>query len=455
MSNDLEASKQDSPHQISLIPRFLHRRIAHRTNLIRIVDNISWLFFDKILRMGVGLFVAVWIARYLGPEQFGLLNFATAFTGLFGAIASLGLKDIVVRDVVRNPDGARLTLGTAALLQLIGGLVAFLLALGTIAYLRPDDTLPRSIVAILGSMMLLKASDIAVFWFESQVQSKYTVWVQNGAFLVFAGIKVVLILKQASLITFVWTMLAETVVVALILLVVLSLRGPALSSLRASTARARSLLHDSWPLILTAIAISIYMKIDQIMLGQMIGDEAVGIYSAAVRISEVWYFAIAIVLASVFPTIAKLHFNNSELISLRWVQAYRLMFWLSLTVALLLTLSSSILVSILFGDEYSPAATVLTIHVWAGVNVAVGAVWGRWLLLEDKTPIGLYGHLIGAVMNVSFNLWLIPKFGAVGAALATLASYWFSAIIVYSIHKPSVTFGYIFAAITFRGQKWS
>lgn len=288
---------------MKLIPAFLHRRIAHRPNLVRIVDNIGWLFFDKLLRMGVGLLVGVWVARYLGPEQFGLLNFALAFTALFGAIATLGLQGIVVRDIVRDPEGARLTLGTAAVLQLVGGLAAYLLVLGAIGYLRPDDMLARSIVAVLGAMMLLKAGEIAVYWFESQVQSKYTVWVQNSVFLVFAAVKVLLILQQASLMAFVWVMLAEALVVAVILLVVMGRHGPALRSLRVSVERIAGLLRDSWPLILSAIAVTVYMKIDQLMLGQMIGDEAVGIYSAAVRVSEVWYFIPMAIAASVFPAI--------------------------------------------------------------------------------------------------------------------------------------------------------
>jgi len=195
--------------------------------------------------MGVGLLVGVWVARYLGPEQFGLLNFALAFTGLFGAIAALGLQSIVVRDIVRDPAGARLTLGTAAMLQLVGGLVSFLLILGAIAYLRPDDALSRTIVAILGAMMLLKASEIAVYWFESQVQSKYTVWVQNSVFLVFAAVKVGLILLEAPLSAFVWAMLAEAVVVAAILLLVFNLRGLNITHLQASIGRVQILLKDS------------------------------------------------------------------------------------------------------------------------------------------------------------------------------------------------------------------
>lgn len=286
-----------------LIPQFVYKRIEHRPNLVKIVDNVGWLFFDKFLRMGVGLFVGVWIARYLGPEQFGLLNFALAFAGLFGAVATLGLRGIVVRDIVRDPDSARLTLGTAALLQLLGGLFSFLLILGAIAYLRPDDPFARSIVAILGAMMLFKVGEVAEYWFESQVQSKYTVWVKNSVFLVFAGIKVVLILQQAPLAAFVWAMLAEAAIAAVILLIVMGLRGPSLARLQASFQRGKSLLQDSWPLILSAVAVTVYMKIDQIMLGQMVNDEAVGIYSAAVKISEVWYFIPVAIVASVFPSL--------------------------------------------------------------------------------------------------------------------------------------------------------
>lgn len=397
--------------------------------------------------MGVGLLVGVWVARYLGPEQFGLLNFALAFTGLFGAIASLGLQGIVVRDILRDAGSERLTLGTAAMLQLAGGLLSFLLILGAIAYLRPDDALSRTIVAILGAMMLLKASEIMVYWFESQVLSKYTVWVQNSVFLFFAIVKVGLILFEASLSAFVWAMLAEAAVVAVILLLVFTLRGPNITQFQASLGRAKTLLNDSWPLLLSEIAIVFYMKIDQIMLGQMVGNEAVGIYSAATRISEIWYFIIPIVLTSVFPTLAKLHSNKSPELSRRWVHAYRLMFWLSVSVALTLTFAAKFIVGFLFGEAYSAASTVLTIHVWAGINVAIGSVWSKWLLLENKLIIGLYGQLAGAIINVGLNILLIPEFGVTGAALATLGSYWISNIFVLSLYKPTETLKYIFSAI--------
>lgn len=408
---------------MNLIPAFISRRIAHRPNLVKIVDNIGWLFFDKVLRMGVGLFVGVWVARYLGPEQFGLLNFATAFIGLFGAIATLGLKGIVVRDIVRDPGGKEETLGTAAVLQFLGGLIAYGLILTTIFWLRADDTLAKVIVAILGSMILFKASGVAVYWFESQVLSKYTVWVQNGVFLVFAAIKVGLILLNAPLIAFAWAMMAEALVVALLMLLMLGLHGPRLSKLTASLKRTKTLLADSWPLLLSGIAVLIYMKIDQIMLGQIIGDEAVGIYSAAVRVSEVWYFVPVAIVASVFPAILEAKKRSEKQYYDRLQRLYDLMVWLAIAVALPMTFLSTTIVTLLFGDAYAQAGSVLAIHIWAAVFVFLGVASGKWFLAENRQILSLQRTVFGAIANIIINLLMIPKFGALGAAWATVLSY--------------------------------
>ena len=373
--------------------------------------------------MGVGMLVLVWVARYLGPEQFGLLNFALAFTGLFGAIATLGLQGIVVRDIVRHPEEARLTLGTAAMLQLVAGFLSFLLILGAIAYLRPDDALARTIVTILGAMMLLKASEIAVYWFESQVQSKYTVWVQNGVFLVFAAVKVGLIVHEAPLTSFVWAMLVEAVAVAFFLLLVMSKRGNSLMKLRFNRVRGTSLLRDSWPLILSGIAITIYMKIDQIMLGQMIDDEAVGIYSAATRISEIWYFIPGAIVASTFPTILEAKKINKTLYEKKIISLLRLLIILAIVISVVFSIASNKIVELLFGDGYLESANILIIHIWTGVFVSIGLVAGNWFLAEGRQLHILQITILAAIMNTILNAFLIPSFGVIGAAFSTLFSY--------------------------------
>ncbi|NCU31471.1 MAG: flippase, partial [Candidatus Moranbacteria bacterium] len=262
----------------------------------------------------------------------------------------------------------------------------------------------------------------AVFWFESQVQSKYTVWVQNGAFLVFAAVKVVFILHHAPLIAFVWAMLAEAAVVALFLLVVMGKRGPLFSRLRMSVDRAKTLLRDSWPLILTAIAITAYMKIDQIMLGQMIGDEAVGLYSAAVRISEVWYFIPMAIVASVFPAILESKKRSEAEYYARLQKLYDLMVVMSVAVALPMTFLAKPIIGLLFGEEYVGAGIVLAIHIWASVFVFLGVASGQWFLAENMQILNFQRTFFGAVVNIIFNFMLIPCFDVKGAAIALVIS---------------------------------
>jgi len=407
---------------IRTLPAFIRRRIEHRPGLVKILDNIGWLFFDKILRMGVGLLVGVWIARYLGPEQFGLLNYAIAFTGLFSAIAALGMQEIVVRDIVRSPDSAYETLGTAAVLQIIGGLVAYVFVLVAIAFMRPDDDLARSIVTIIGLILLLEASKIVVFWFESQVQSKYTVWVQNSAFLFFAAIKVALITYQASLTAFAWVMFIEASLVAIILLKVMNKRGFALGLLKANTRRAQILLRDSWPLVLASVSIMIYMKIDQIMLGQMVGDQAVGIFSAATRISEVWYFIPMVVVSSVFPAILNAKNQSQDLYDKRLQRLYALMVWMSIAVAFPMTFLAAPVIETLYGKAYIESGIILSIHIWASIFVFLGVASGRWMLAENRQILSLQRSFFGMVINVVLNLLLIPIYGVVGAAVATVVA---------------------------------
>ncbi|TNJ37430.1 flippase [Prosthecochloris vibrioformis] len=430
-------SSSSNPFWLRYTPQFIRQRLEGRASLHSILHNIGWLFVDKILRMGVGLLIGVWVARYLGPEQFGLLNFAGAFTGLFGAIAGLGLQGIVVRDIVRHPENARVTLGTAGVLQLAGGLLSFLLIFGTITYLRPDDALARSIVAILGSMMLLKAGEIALYWFEAKVQSKYTVVVQNSVFVLFAAVKVVLILQQAPLIMFAWAMLAEAFVAAIVLIVVMGIYGPAVSQLRFSLDRAKTLLHDSWPLILSAIAITIYMKIDQIMLAQMIDDAAVGVYSVAVRMSEVWYFIPIAIVASVFPAILEAKKRNETLYYTRLQQLYDHLTMLGIVVAVVMTIISTQLITLLFGEIYADAGSILQIHIWAGIFVSMGLTRGKWMLAENLQYMGYWYVGIGMVVNVVGNYVMIPTYGGLGAAWSTLVSQAVVAVIAPAFYQKT------------------
>jgi len=206
------------------------------------------------------------------------------------------------------------------------------------------------------------------------------------------------------------------------MLVMLGLRGLKLWQLKISLERAKGLLVDSWPLLLSGMAIIIYMKIDQIMLGQMVGDQAVGIYSAAVRVSEVWYFIPMMIVASVFPVILEAKRRSEAQYYELLQQLYDLMVWLSVSVALPMTYLSTTVVTLLFGEAFTKSGTVLAIHIWAAVFVFLGVTSGQWFLAENRQVLGFQRTALGLVVNVALNFLWIPEFGPVGAAVATVVS---------------------------------
>lgn len=409
--------------------KIIFQKFKKHPALQKALKNTGWLFADRLLRMGGGLLIGVWVARYLGPLQFGIFSFASAFVALFGAIASLGLNGIVVRDLINEPDNASGTLGTVFLLQVIGGLSAFGMVVLAIDWVRPNDGLIKGIAVVLGFATVFKASETVKYWFESQVQSKYVVWVENGAFLIFSVVKVLLVVQEASLLWFVWAVCAEAILVSVALMSMYVWQGGLLNSWHIQKHKALSLIKESWPLALSSMAIMMYMRVDQIMLGKILGDDAVGIFSAAVRISEVWYFVPTAVVASIFPSIIEAKKQSEALYYRRLQKLYDLLIFFALLVALTVTFLSDWLVNMLYGYAYQQAGVLLAVHIWAGIFVALNVASGRWLIDQGYSLLALKRNLIGLTVNVSLNFYLIPIYGALGAANSTLFSFIFSAYI--------------------------
>ncbi len=429
-----------------MLPAPLRRRVEHRPGLLKILDNIGWLFFDKMMRMGVGLLVGVWVARYLGPEQFGQLNYAIAFVGIFGALAGLGLNGIVVRDIVRDPQSANVTLGTAFILQALGGLLAMVLVILTITLLKPDDEYTRIMVIVMSVSLVFKATDAIKYWFEAHVQSRYVVWIENGIFIIMALLRVAMILTEASLMSFVWLALIETLIISIGLVWIYTTRSSFSELFNASVSRAKTLMQDSWPLLLSAIAVTLYMRIDVIMLEEMSNSREVGIYAAASRISEIWYFIPMIIVSSFSPSLVVLFNENKALYLARLRRLYFLMFWLSIAGSTFIFSFSEFITGTLFGNEFIGTASVLSIHLWSSIAVFLGVASSQYLLIERLQKYSMYRTVIGLIINIVLNLLLIPGMGAIGASIATLISYFCSVFSLAIFHKTRSHSFFLFTA---------
>ena len=412
--------------------------LARRPMLRRIVTSTGWLVADRGLRMVVGLFVGVWVARYMGPSDFGLFNYALTLVALTAVAANLGLDRFTVRELVRDADRAGEILSTTLILRAVAGLASAGLAVGVVFAFEPGNVTAQALVCVLAATSVFAAADTADLYFQSRTSVKYAVWARYPAFVLASAARVWLVLAKAPIVAFAWVQLAEAALVALGLWVALRAghdRPP--GAWRFAAARAKRLLADSWPQILNTVAIVIYVRIDQVMLRALAGEREVGIYSAAVRLSEVWYFVPGVLVAAVFPTILRVRETDERLYYHRMLQLFALVSAIGLTLSVGITIFAGPIVRVLFGPDYAAAAPVLALHTWATVFAFLGSAQEPWNVAEGFVRKMFYRTALGAAINVGLNFLLIPRYGAVGAAWATIVAYAYGAVIGNLFHRDA------------------
>jgi PST family polysaccharide transporter len=401
----------------------IRQQLSDRQELRRILSNIAWLVANNIIQIISGLLVGAWVARYLGPDERGIMNYASSFVALFVPLCTLGLGGILIRDLVRDPEAKGELMGTAFIIQNIAYLLLLPIMILSILLLRPDDSNAKWAVFILALGEIFSISRTFKFWFDSQLQSRYTVIAFRGADLITAGMKVALIYTSASLNAFLVVLVVQNML-GLVGQTFLYLQsGEKIRTWRFSMERAKSLIRDGWPLALSLFAVTISLKIDSVMLGQMLDDRAVGIYGEASRLSQLWYFVPLAISTSAYPVLVRAHKELSPKVYKRRDQLF---FDSFAAVGYLIAIPAAILapfiVNLLYGKEYSETSAVLSIHIWALIFIGFGFGLRRWLAIEDMTVLSLWTALSGAVVNIALNLIFIPRFGIMGAAWTMVIS---------------------------------
>lgn len=386
--------------------------------------------------MVVSLFVGVWVARYLGPEQFGLLSYVQAYVGLFIVFSTLGLDGIVVRELVKNENDRDELLGSAFVLKLCGSLILIFLTL-LISYLNNETSFNILLILIFSLTSIFQSLNVIDFYFQSKVISKFTVYANFIVLISSSVIKVFLILNKFSLIYFVLVFLIDAGILAFSLLFFYNKQNLKLINWKFNKRIAINLLKDSWPAILGGLMITIYMKIDQVMIKEMLNETQVGLYSAAVRISEAWYFIPMAISSSIAPYITESKLQNEEMYNKRIRQLYQIMVFISLLISILIFFTSDYVIVFLYGISYYESSNVLLIHIWASIFVFIGVVNGLWFLNENLLVYASFNTFIGALSNIIFNYIFIPIWGIKGAAIATIVSYSISAYFCLFIFKST------------------
>ena len=397
------------------------RNFFARPGFRKYFANTSWLLGERILRMAISLFVGIYVARYLGPERFGLLSYALSFVWLFSSLASFGLDDILVRELVQRPEKRNNLLGTVFWLKVCGTAVMGI-AIASVLQFMAEDQRTCWMIVIIAFGFLFQATNVIEFYFQAQVQSKFTVRAQVVQLLITSLFKIYLVWNKAELVWFALALMLDQAVVAVLFLLMYHWKIEWFPFFSFQWKHAKKLMIDAWPLIFTGMVVSVYMKIDQVMLKEMLDAKAVGVYASAVKLCEAWYFVPTAVMASLFPAVIEARKKSETVYDERIQKLYDLMVWGSVAIALPTTLLADWVILILYGTDFQEAADVLRIYIWAGVFVSLGVASSKWLVTENLQRYLFYRTALGAVLNISCNLWLIPIYGIRGAVFATLIS---------------------------------
>lgn len=408
----------------------------------KVAKNSSWIVFQNIFTMILGVVVTGVIARYFGTEKYGIFNYILSITSLFSGIASIGIYHIATKDLTQRPEDEGKILGTSFTIRLIAAILLIIAAETTVCIMTHNDSTSMVIGILLSLMMLFSCSEVIDYYATANLKVKYLAVSKCISYIIFAILKILIVVLKLDIRYYTATYLIEGIIYAIFL----SISYKLIHKNIGKTCKwsfdkdyAKKLLSNCWYFALSSIMVTIYMRIDQVMLGKMIEDKSqVGIYSAAVRIAEMWAFVPNSIISSFKPVIMKYKGENNNKEYVKNLQRlYDISSLVSILFAIGITIFARLIIMILYGKAFLEASKILYILIWGIWFGILGNVHYVWLICENKGKYSLFYSATGSISNIIFNAILIPKYGMYGAAIATLISQFIANIVSFGIFKET------------------
>lgn len=382
------------------------------------IKNASWLIFGKIVQMVVALFVNIVTARYLGPDNYGLINYGTAYVAFFSSLCTLGINSIIIKDFVDHPDEQGIAIGSSIFMRFLSSVLSCFMIIGFCFVVDGNEPITIAVVALCSLGTIFHVFEIFNYWFQNQYKSKITSLATLCAYILTAVYKIVLLILKFDVSWFAFSTSVDYIAIAVFLYIAYKKHnGP---KLKVSLSKSCDLLKNSYHYILSSMMVAIYGQTDKLMLKQFLNETEVGYYATAVAICGMWTFVLQAIIDSLYPSILRL--KNSDECNYRRKnkQLYAIVFYVSGFVSLVFLLGSEIFVNILYGKAFLPASNVLRVITWYTAFSYMGVARNAWIVSEGKQKYLKYIYALAALMNICLNLIFIPEYGAVGAAVASL-----------------------------------
>lgn len=396
----------------------------------------AWLLLDKVLTLIMGLFVGIWVARYLGPEKFGIFSYVVAFTSLFAPLGKLGLDGIVSRNIAQNNTNVSELISNVFTLKVLGS-VLILIFVPTYMYLAHDEPVYFYLAIPLSCIYVIKSTEVIEFYFRAKVNGK-SIAIANSLGTLFSGCaKVLFIILGMSLLFFAIANFIGVIISTLVLLYLFSGQTAKFLWFNINWHLATLLIKESWPLIISGFFALLYLNIDQVMIQTMLTVYDLGQYSAAVKLSSLWYMLPMTLSWSLQTAIVNAKKYGEDLYYERLQQLFTLLAVIAFVLIVPVAIFAPQIVAILYGVQYPDASNVLVIHIWASLFVFVGIIRGLWVTNESYFKFALFSNVVAGILNILLNYLWLPIYGIEGAAWATLISYSFTYVLSGCFFAPS------------------
>lgn len=434
--------------------------MSSTNNKKKILRNVYWATLGKIINILSGIFVGVLVARYLGPTNYGIMNYVISYVTLFSILANFGLDNIEIRELSKPNSNINDLLGTAFTIRLIFSFITILLIFITLCIFESDHFTFLMVLIYSGSL-ILSTFNVIRNYFTSIVLNEYVVKTEILRTLFGALLKIILLIYNFPLAWFIIASVFDFLLIAGGYLYAYRIKVGNIYDWHFNKGTAKQLITESFPLLLSGTAIIIYQKIDQVMIRNMIDNASVGQFAVASKITELTIFIPMVIAQTITPLLVKAQHGNPEAYIKKRQQFMDFMLWSAIGTSLIISLIASPVIKILYGTKYLDAIPVLQIMAWKAVFVALFASSGQIIIIENIHKYAALRNIVGCFVSILLNLLFIPLLGIIGSAIATIFTMSFSGYFSHIFIKPykylfriqtnSLTFGLI-RIIKTRGQ---
>ena len=399
--------------------------------------NVFWAMFGKIINMASALFVGILVARYLGPENYGIMNYVISYVTIFSVIAIFGLSNIEVRELAKNPEKKESILGTCFVIRFIFTTIAYLLIIVSF-FIFKTDTFTKTMILLYGiSLYTTSCFEVIRNYFTSIVKNEYIVKSEIARTLIGASIKIILLLIHAPLWAFIVAIAFDTVLVASGYVISYNRVVGRIADWKYDKTLVRYLVNQSFPLLLSGAAIIVYQRIDQVMIGNMIDKQSVGYFATAGKFLDIILFLPTVLTQTVTPLIVKTRENGTkEEYEYKSFQFISVVVWISIILATVFSILAYWMIYCTYGIQYLAAVPVLQVMAWKTVGMAISSSGGQLIIIEKMQKWAVFRNLAGCLVCIVLNLILIPKYGVVGSAYVTIITLLVSGFLANYIIPP-------------------